>query len=51
MLAFIGPLGGNEFLIGFIPMLIWIGVTIYLISLLVRLVRAVEKIAGKMDKQ
>lgn len=36
-------------LIGIITFFISIGIAIYLISLIVRLVRAVEKIAGNLD--
>jgi hypothetical protein len=45
---------GPEFLImlfmGFIPFLIGIGIVIFLITLILRLVKAVERIADQMEK-
>ena len=45
---------GPEFLVmlflGFIPFLIGIGIVIFLITLVLRLVRAVERIANHLEK-
>jgi len=44
-------MGMGSFMVGFLPLLVWFAVAVYVLVLATRLVNAVEKIADKLDSR